>query len=305
MGRTGAVGAGIAADLVFGELPITPHPVAAFGSAMIALEKRCYRDSRGAGTLFALCGIVISGVTGLLMRSTWLATFVAAAPNGLFSAAQDVHRALENDDLKLARTKLLSLVGRNPDDLDEQEISRAAIESVAENMVDAVIATAFWGLVAGAPGVCIHRAINTLDAMVGHRDARYERFGWASARLDDALAYIPARLTALIVLVMRPSRSREIWRAVRHDAPNHPSPNAGVAEAAFAAALGLQLGGTNVYGDETERRALLGNGKSPNRIDIIRTIQLGRQICLAVCGLCVSLSVLGRLGRSSIRKPSR
>jgi len=160
-------------------------------------------------------------------------------------------------------------------------------------------------VIAGAPGICIHRAINTLDAMVGHRDARYERFGWASARLDDVLAYIPARLTALIVLLLRPSRWREIWRAVRHDAPSHPSPNAGVAEAAFAAALDIQLGGTNVYGDEIERRVLLGNGKPPNRTDIIRTIQLARHVCLVVCGLCVSFSVLGRLGRSRMGKRSR
>jgi len=305
MNRSAAVGVGIAADLVFGEIPVNPHPVAAFGTAMTALEKRCYRDSRTAGTLFALYGIVISGVVGLLARSTWFATFIAAAPNGLFSAAQDVHLALENNDLPAARKNLRSLVGRNPDDLDEQEISRAAIESIAENMVDAVVATAFWGVIAGAPGVCIHRAINTLDAMVGHRDIRYEKFGWASARLDDFLAYIPARLTALIVLLLRPSRSREIWRAVRDDAPNHPSPNAGVAEAAFAAALDLQLGGTNVYGGEIERRPLLGNGKSPNRTDIIRTIQLARHVCLAVCGLCVSLWVLGRFGFSWMRKRAR
>lgn len=305
MNRSAAVGVGLAADLVFGEIPVNPHPVAAFGTTMSMLEKHCYRDSRVAGTLFALCGVLISGVVGLLTRSTGFATFVAAAPNGLFSAAHDVHVALENDDLPTARTKLRSLVGRNPDHLDEQEISRAAIESVAENMVDAVVATAFWGVIAGAPGVCIHRAINTLDAMVGHHDFRYEKFGWASARLDDILAYVPARLTALIVILLRPSRWREIWRAVRHDAPNHPSPNAGVAEAAFAAALDLRLGGTNVYGDEIERRPLLGNGKSPNRTDIVRTIQLARHVCFAVCGLCVSLSVLGRLGSRRMRKRSR
>ena len=296
MNRSAAVGVGLAADLVFGEIPVNPHPVAAFGTAMTTLEKHCYRDSRVAGTLFAIYGIVISGVVGLLARSTWFATFVAAAPNGLFSAAHDVHAALENDDLPAARKNVRSLVGRNPDDLDEQEISRAAIESVAENMVDAVVATAFWGVIAGAPGVCIHRAINTLDAMVGHHDSRYEKFGWASARLDDVLAYVPARLTALIVLLLRPSRSREIWKAVRRDAPNHPSPNAGVVEAAFAAALDLQLGGTNVYGDEIERRPLLGTGQPPNRTDIVRTIRLARHVCFAICGLCVSLAILGRLG---------
>ncbi|MHB1090961.1 MAG: adenosylcobinamide-phosphate synthase CbiB [Ilumatobacteraceae bacterium] len=305
MNRSAAVGVGLAADLVFGEIPVNPHPVAAFGTAMTALEKHCYRDSRVAGTLFTLCGVSVSGVVGLLVRSTWFATFIAAAPKGLFSAAQNVHMALENGDLPAARKNLRSLVGRNPDDLDEQEISRAAIESVAENMVDAVVATAFWGAIAGAPGICIHRAINTLDAMVGHHDSRYEKFGWASARLDDILAYVPARLTALIVLLLRPSRRREIWRAVRHDAPNHPSPNAGVAEAAFAGALDLQLGGTNVYGNEVERRPLLGTGKSPNRTDIVRAIQLARHVCLAVCGLCVSLTVLGRLGSRRMRKRSR
>src|SRR5204863_6463621 len=124
-------------------------------------------------------------------------------------------------------------VGRDPSELDESGVARAVVESVAENTVDAVVAPACWAAVFGAPGVLAHRAVNTLDAMVGHRSARYARFGWAAARLDDGAAWVPARLTAVLVALVRPRAARLVWQAVRRDAPAHPSPNAGVAEAAF------------------------------------------------------------------------
>jgi adenosylcobinamide-phosphate synthase len=169
------------------------------------------------------------------------------------------------------------LVGRDPAGLDETEIARAVVESLAENLSDAVVATAVWGLLGGAPGALAHRASNTLDAMVGHRNVRYARFGWSAARLDDVLGWPASRATALLVALATPQRARAIWRTCRRDAAGHPSPNAGVAEAAFAAALDLRLGGTNRYRDAQETRSALGTGAAPTGPDIGRAVALVRR----------------------------
>jgi len=173
---------------------------------------------------------------------------------------------------------LPALVGRDPVGLGAEEIARAVVESVAENAVDAVVAPAFWAALCGAPGALGYRAVNTLDSMVGHRSARYRRFGWASARLDDAVGWVPARLTALLVAAARPERAAAIWQAVRCQAPAHPSPNAGVAEAAFAAALGLRLGGRNRYGGRVENRPSLGHGRPPACADIEPAVRLLEEV---------------------------
>jgi hypothetical protein len=178
--------------------------------------------------------------------------------------------------------------------LDEKEIARAAVESVAENTVDAVIAPALWAAAAGPCGALGYRATNTLDAMVGHRSARYERYGWASARLDDVAGWVPARVTAGLVAAVRPGAAVAVMRAVRRDAPAHPSPNAGVAEAAFAAALGLRLGGTNRYGDLVELRPPLGTGRPPEWPDIARAVQLSADVGLALAAV---LTITGAVGQ--------
>jgi adenosylcobinamide-phosphate synthase len=152
------------------------------------------------------------------------------------------------------------------------------VESVAENTVDAVVAPAFWAAIGGAPGALGYRAVNTMDAMVGHRTTRYLSYGWASARLDDAAGYLPARLTAALVAGVRPGRAADIWRAVHSQAPGHPSPNAGVAEAAFAAALGLRLGGCNRYGGRVEHRPWLGQGRPAARSDIQPAVRLSDDV---------------------------
>ena len=152
------------------------------------------------------------------------------------------------------------------------------VESVAENTVDALVAPAFWAAVCGAPGALGYRAVNTLDAMVGHRSTRYLAYGWASARLDDVANYLPARLTAALVAGVRPGRAAAVWRAVRSQAPAHPSPNAGVAEAAFAAALGVRLGGRNRYGDRVEHRPWLGQGRPAARADIRPAVRLSDDV---------------------------
>jgi adenosylcobinamide-phosphate synthase len=182
-------------------------------------------------------------------------------------------------------------VGRDPASLDEKGVARAVVESVAENTVDAVVAPALWTAVCGAPGVLAHRAVNTMDAMVGHRSPRYANYGWAAARLDDVMAWVPARTTAVLVATVRPRRAGDVWRAVRRDAPAHPSPNAGVAEGAFAAALDLRLGGPTTYAGITELRPTLGTGRSPEAHDIARAVRLSRDVTVA---LAAALTVLSR-----------
>src|SRR5207248_2273545 len=241
---------------------LQPHPVSAFGSVMASLERRLWRDDHLAGALHAaagsslglVAGLAVRGVLGPGLPSTLAATYLSVAGRGLAEAATSVVAALEADDLDEARALLPALVGRDPAALDEKEITRAVVESVAENTVDAVVAPLLWAAVAGAPGALGHRAVNTVDAMVGQRSIRYLRYGWAGARLDDAAAWVPARVTAVAVAAVRPHTAGAVWQAVREDAPRHPSPNAGVAEAAFAAALGLRLGGENRYGHRIETR---------------------------------------------------
>jgi adenosylcobinamide-phosphate synthase len=230
----------------------------------------------------AAIGLGLGFAAGRAVRSRAVATYVAVAGRMLTTTAAGLAAALERDDIDGARALLPSLVGRDPESLDDKGIARATIESVAENTVDAVVAPALWAAVAGSPGVLAHRAVNTMDAMVGHRTSRYTRYGWASARLDDAMAYVPARATAALVSLVRPSRAGEVWRAVRRDAPAHPSPNSGVAEAAFAAALDLRLGGPTTYAGTTELRPTLGTGRPPEPHDIHRAIRLTNDVTLAL-----------------------
>ena len=153
-----------------------------------------------------------------------------------------------------------------------------------------VVAPVLWGAVAGGPGALLYRAVNTMDAMVGHHSPRYERYGWAAARLDDLVNWPAARLCAAIVALLRPRRAKAVWRAVRADAPEHPSPNAGVVEAAFAAALDLRLGGVNRYGDRVEERARLGTGRPPVATDIGAAVALSRQIARVLLAALVTVA---------------
>ena len=276
--------AGLLADRAFGEPPTAVHPVAAFGTLMTALERQLYRDDRRAGVVHATAGIALGVVAGRLVRSRALATYVAVSGRMLTSTARQIGAVLDAGDLDAARALLPSLVGRDPAALDAGEIARAVVESVAENTVDAIVAPALWAAVGGAPGVLAHRAANTMDAMVGHHSDRYERYGWAAARLDDAMAWVPARATAAFVAAVRPSSAGQVWRTVRRDARAHPSPNAGVAEAAFAAALGVQLGGRVRYGERIEDRPRLGDGRPVERGDIERAVRLSDDVTLALAG---------------------
>ena len=287
MSRAILVSAGILADRLFGEPPSNLHPVVAFGRVMRVVEHGMYRDSRAAGAGHAAFGTGLGVVAGGVVGSTAASTWMAVAGRALATAALDVASALDADDLPRARALLPALVGRDPSELDEKEIARAVVESVAENTVDALVAPALWAAVLGAPGALGYRAVNTLDAMVGHRSARYRHYGWASAHLDDLAGWVPARATAALVVAVRPRAARSVWTAVRIQAPAHPSPNAGVAEAAFAAALGLRLGGESRYGDRVELRPPLGTGRPAERADIARAVALSRDVSLALCALPV------------------
>ena len=272
---------------------------------MEAAERVLYADRRSAGVLYAGAGVLAAASVGRLLprrkgAAAWAAlstaTYLAVAGRALREASAAVQMPLAEGDVESARSLLPALVGRDPSGLDASEISRAVVESLAENTVDAVVAPALWAAVAGAPAVLAYRAVNTLDAMVGHRSDRYLRFGWAAARADDIAGLLPARVTAFLVAAVRPGAAPRVWRAVRGQAGAHPSPNAGVAEAAFAAALGLRLGGLNVYGDRSERRPDLGEGRPASVEDISRAAFLSRDV-VALLGALLMIPTLLRVRR--------
>jgi adenosylcobinamide-phosphate synthase len=194
---------------------------------------------------------------------------------------------------------LPSLCGREPAPLDAAGLTRAAVESVAENTSDAHVAPLLWAAAGGAAAVIGYRAVNTLDSMIGHHSARYARFGWAAARLDDAANYLAARATAVLVVVCAPvvgGSPGAALRAWRHDARRHPSPNAGVVEAAFAGALGVRLGGPTHYHYGPQIRPTLGEGPAPTVADLRRAVLLSRVVQTAAAA-CVGLTAVARSGR--------
>jgi adenosylcobinamide-phosphate synthase len=297
---------GAVADLLLAD-PRRRHPVAGFGTAAAALERVVWRDSRpaGAGYALALTGAAV-GLGAVLDRAgrrrpvaravlTAAATWTVLGGTSLGRAAATMHRALADGDLTAARAALPALAGRDPNRLDAGELARATVESVAENTSDAAVAPLFWGAVAGVPGLLGYRAINTLDAMVGHRSPRYERFGWAAARVDDAANWLPARVTAALTVACAPlagGSAAGALRAWRRDGAAHPSPNAGRCEAALAGALGLQLGGRNVYGSRVEDRPTLGSGRPPVASDIPRAVRLSRAVWSAAAGLAAAVRLV-------------
>jgi adenosylcobinamide-phosphate synthase len=246
----------------------------------------------------------LGSLVDLLPGGAVAAAYVSVAERGLWGAASAVGAALESGDLRRARELLPALVGRDAARLSEAEVARAAVESVAENTVDGIVAPALFAACGGAAGALAYRGVNTLDSMVGYRDSRYGHFGWASARADDVANLVPSRLTAVLVAAVRPWAAREILRAVRRDAPGHPSPNAGVAEAAFAAALGIQLGGTNSYGGQLEQRPRLGRpeNRSAAPADIAAAVRCSQHVTAL---LFVVLGVAAAHSRSASQRRER
>ncbi|MFD4611458.1 cobalamin biosynthesis protein [Streptomyces sp. NPDC058451] len=301
--------AGLLGDLLLGD-PRRGHPVAVFGRAAGAVERALWRDHRGRGALHtAVCvgGAVSSAaLAASAVRSsrtasvalTAAATWAVVGGTSLAREARQIGRALEAGDVEGARARLPHLCGRDPQALDADGIARAVVESVAENTSDAVVGALVWGAAAGVPGLVGFRAVNTLDAMVGHKSPRYRRYGWASARLDDLTGWPGARLTAVLAAVAGddPRGAVRAWRA---DARKHPSPNAGPVEAAFAGALGVRLGGTLSYGGRVEHRPVLnGAGRAVQQGDIERAVRLSRRVGWLALGVCAGARLRKR-GRTS------
>ena len=299
--RIAGVLVGYLADLALRD-PQRGHPVALFGQAAAALERVTYRDGRVAGALHV--GLMVGAVTLLgtaatrrgrlwSVASTATATWMCLGGTSLARTGLQMSRLLERGDVDGARRLLPSLCGRDPERLDGAGLVRAALESVAENTSDAQVASLLWATAGGVPAVLAYRGFNTLDSMIGHRSARYIRFGWAAARLDDAANFFPARATAALVVMCAPlvggSPSGAV-RAWRRDAGRHPSPNAGVVEAAFAGALGVRLGGPTQYHHELQIRPTLGDGEQPTVADLRRAVALSRAVQAAAAG-AIALSV--------------
>lgn len=301
---------GVIADVIAGD-PGRGHPVALFGRLMTAAERRIYADRAARGIAYAAGGVLLGAgplaFAARLTRAnpagraavTAATAWTVIASRSLCDAALRIGAALSAGDLARARDALPWLCGRDPHHLESAGLARAVVESVAENTSDAVVAPLLWGALAGPAGLAGYRAANTLDAMVGHRSPRYERFGRASARLDDVANWMPARVTALLAAACSPAvggSPAPTWQTARDFGPRHPSPNAGWCEAAFAGALGVRLGGQLSYAGRIERRPEIGAGRTPQAGDIPRAVRLSRAVTAAATVLATAVAAAGPAG---------
>ena len=303
----------LAVDAVFGEMGplfrLLPHPVVLLGRMIAALDKRLNKPSlpdsdrrlRGVVLVVLMTALAlgIGGAIAFAARAVphlWpvevFAAAVLIAQRALFEHVDDVARALQHNGLEAGRYAVSRIVGRDPQSLDVHGVCRAAIESLAENFSDAVVAPAFWYVIGGLPGLLLYKTVNTLDSMVGYRNDKYRAFGWASARLDDVLNLIPARLAGLIIALAalfaaRGNPIRAVGTMVR-DARNHKSPNSGWPEAAMAGALGLALGGPRKYPGLVVDEKWIGSGRARAEFtDIDRALHLFSAACLVNAGLVI------------------
>jgi adenosylcobinamide-phosphate synthase len=291
--------AAVLLDRVLGE-PQRFHPLVGFGWLARRVEQMCYGSSYLRG-IVAVCVLLLplAALTEFLQHIEYIGLFCsvlmlyfAIAPRSLREHAERVSAACANNDLPAARIAVSMMVSRDTTKLDETGVARATVESVLENGNDAIFSALFWFIVAGAPGVVLYRLSNTLDAMWGYRNTRYNEFGWAAARLDDVLNYIPARLTALSYALL--GHTGSALRCWRTQAAQWESPNAGPVMAAGAGALQVLLGGAAVYLGAVSERPLLGCGAEVTCGDISRAVQLVQgtlYLWLAVVGLGALLMV--------------
>ena len=291
--------AALLADALIGEPPEAAHPIVLMGRAISAFEKlvlafKGERRLRLAGLFLAaalptLSFVLARFVLGLAPpKLRWLLEVgllsTALSMRGLARSALAVERDLAGSDLEAARTRVGELVGRDTERLPPGEVARAAVESIAENTSDGVVAPMVYGLLLGAPGALAYKAVNTLDSMVGHPQPPYKDLGWIPARLDDLANLLPARLTVLSVAVVS-DRGLTTLASTRRYGPLTRSPNAGRVEAAFAGALDLRLGGANSYGGVLRQGPVLGSGHPPEAADIPRAVSLMRRSCLLLAAL--------------------
>lgn len=274
--------AAVLLDLLLGDPRWFPHPVVFIGRFITALEKVLRRlianETLGGVTLLVVTVGLTYGASWALLRgayavNSYLGLFVSVILSWSCLAARSLHLesklvadVLAGGDLAAARRNLARIVGRDTAGLDEAEVWRATVETVAENSSDGVIAPLFFLILGGPPLALAYKAANTLDSMVGYKNERYLKFGWASARFDDLANFIPARLTAFLMTAAAPLvglSGRGAWRIARRDSRNHSSPNSGFPEAAAAGALGVRLGGTNSYGGVRVAKPTIGESRKP------------------------------------------
>jgi adenosylcobinamide-phosphate synthase len=290
------------------------HPVTWTGRLIGALDKAWNRPDddeqtrRAFGVLCVLVLIVVAGVVSWALQRALLAlplgivalavlASTLLAQRSLYAHVACVADALERDGLAAGRAAVAHIVGRDTAALDEAGVARAAIESLAENFSDGVVAPAIWMAVAGLPGAAVYKALNTADSMIGHRTPRHAAFGWAAARLDDLVNLPASRLSALLLVAAAAFDDRAAaaaaWRAVRRDAHRHRSPNAGFPEAAMAGALGLALAGPRVYGGVAVDDALMGDGRrGASAQDIRAALGLYRRADGILIGVMAVLALL-------------
>jgi len=290
------------------------HPVTWIGRLIGELDRALNRDAseaarrRAAGIVAVTIVVAIVGTIAFTVEYELLRVpfgiFVTALLASTLIAQRSLHRhvanvaiALETGDIALGRTAVSHIVGRDTEALDQAGVARAAIESLAENFSDAVVAPVLWLAIAGLPGAALYKAINTADSMIGHRTARYAVFGWAAARLDDLVNLPASRLAALLLVaaaaLRRGASSVEAWRTVWFDAPRHRSPNAGYPEAAMAGALGLSLAGPRVYDGVRVEDATMGGGRrDANATDIRRALALYRAADAILIALLAVMAVI-------------
>lgn len=302
--------AAIAIDWIVGDPKRIPHPVIAIGRLIAFMERKLLprEAKRFNGSLMTLTVIAtsFSVLWGATALAAWIHPWFGYAANawfisttiaikGLKDAAMLVYNRLTQGDLPGARQYTGYIVGRDTHELDEPELSRATVETVSENIVDAVISPLFFAWLGAAPLAMLYRAANTLDSMVGYRNDKYMRFGWASARLDDVLNWVPARLTGALLVtaaaLYNPASPSRAFKAILEFARLHPSPNSGIPESAVAGALGIQLGGTNRYGEVLSVRAKMGwPTRALSREHIVHTVRLLYGVSILVAGglLCAA-----------------
>jgi adenosylcobinamide-phosphate synthase len=290
------------------------HPATWIGQLIDTLDHVLNRDTDAPGRR-RLCGVtavllicaIVGSITFLIQRKLVVlpfGTLVVAVLASTLLAQRSLHRhvadvalALEKDGVVAARRAVARIVGRDTDALDEAAVARAAIESLAENFSDGVVAPVLWLAIAGLPGGALYKAINTADSMIGHRTPRYQAFGWAAARLDDLVNLPASRLAALLMVAAASLHDKaaamQAWRAVRRDAAHHRSPNAGYPEAAMAGALGLSLAGPRVYGGVRIEDAAMGDGRwHTDAADIRRALALYRSADALLLALVAVLAGL-------------
>ena len=283
---TAIILAAVLLDLVLGDPRALPHPVVAIGRLITLLEpplRRIFGNARLAGVMLLMTTVGVTyAIAALILRLAWAVTpaagflaalylaWVSLAARSLHLESGKVAKALQRGDLPGARLALSYIVGRETAELDEPEIVRGAVETVAENTGDGVIAPLFY-LMLGGPALAIaYKAVNTLDSMVGYKNERYLEFGWASARFDDLANYLPARLTGVLMVLAAPICALSgsgAWRIMLRDGRNHSSPNSGFPEAAAAGALGVRLGGANRYFGRMVEKPAIGDASVPLSLD--------------------------------------